>query len=92
MSKIKTVFVFVSLLTMASAAAQQEISRFELTPFAGYTFGGKFEDMTSGASLELEDDASFGLILNIRQSASNRVPFRSHGFICDKLPSPASCR
>ncbi len=72
MSKIKTVFVFVSLLTMASAAAQQEISRFELTPFAGYTFGGKFEDMTSGASLELEDDASFGLILNIRQSANTQ--------------------
>jgi len=72
MSNIKIVFVFVALLTVAAADAQEEISLFELTPFAGYTFGGEFEDMTRTDSLELVDGASFGLILNIREAANTR--------------------
>ncbi len=70
MSNIETIFVCVVLLTAADA--QPETSRFELTPFAGYTFGGEFEDMTSSDSLKLDDGASFGLILNIRESANTR--------------------
>jgi len=61
-----------ALLLAATANAQEEPFTFELTPFAGYTFGGEFEDMTGSSSLELEDDASFGLILNIRESANTQ--------------------
>lgn len=61
-----------TLLLAAAANAQEETFNFELTPFAGYTFGGEFEDMTTAASLELEDDASFGMIMNIRESANTQ--------------------
>ncbi len=72
MRHIKTTFVYVVLLTAVAADAQAETSRFELTPFAGYTFGGEFEDMTNSDSLELDDSASFGLILDIRESANTQ--------------------
>jgi opacity protein-like surface antigen len=72
MGNIKTIFVCVVLLAATAVNAQTETSRFELTPFAGITFGGEFEDMTSSASLELDDNASFGLILDIRESANTQ--------------------
>ena len=72
MGNIKTIFVCVVLLAATAVNAQTETSRFELTPFAGITFGGEFEDMTSSASLELDDKASFGLILDIRESANTQ--------------------
>ena len=72
MSNIETIFVCVLLLAATAAGAQTETSRFELTPFAGITFGGEFEDMTSDNSLALDDNASFGLILDIRESANTQ--------------------
>ena len=72
MSNIETIFVCVLLLAATAAGAQTETSRFELTPFAGITFGGEFEDMASDNSLALDDAASFGLILDIRESANTQ--------------------
>lgn len=72
MGNMKTIFVCVVLLMATAVNAQTEMSRFELTPFAGITFGGEFEDMTNSASLELDDNASFGLILDIRESANTQ--------------------
>jgi hypothetical protein len=43
-----------------------------LTPFAGLTTGGDFEDLTSTAELALDDSSSFGLILNIVESANTQ--------------------
>ena len=43
MSNIKTIFICVVLLAATVVNAQTETSRFELTPFAGITFGGEFE-------------------------------------------------
>lgn len=72
MGNIKTIIVCVVLLAATAVNAQTEMSRFELTPFAGITFGGEFEDMTSSESLQLDDNASFGLILDIRESANTQ--------------------
>ena len=72
MNNIETIFAFVVLLAATAADAQTDTSRFELTPFAGFTFGGEFEDMTSSDSLKLDDGASFGLILDIRESANTQ--------------------
>jgi hypothetical protein len=72
MGNIKTIIVCVVLLEATAVNAQTETSRFELTPFAGITFGGEFEDMTSSESLQLDDNASFGLILDIRESANTQ--------------------
>jgi hypothetical protein len=55
-----------------AAYAQQNDFKFELTPFAGFATGGEFEDSTTTASLELDDSAAFGLILNIDESANTQ--------------------
>ncbi len=45
----------------STAAAQS----FEITPFGGWRFGGGFEDLETGADLDLEDSLSYGVILSI---------------------------
>ena len=37
----------------------------EITPYAGYTVGGSFEDNTTGASLDVKEGGSFGLVLGV---------------------------
>jgi hypothetical protein len=61
-----------AMLVCPAAYAQQEDFVFELTPFAGATTGGDFEDMATGAELSLGDSSSFGLILNIDESANTQ--------------------
>jgi opacity protein-like surface antigen len=51
-----------SLLFPAAAAAEWGL---EVTPFAGYTIGGSFEDNTTGASLDVKEGGSFGLVLGM---------------------------
>jgi hypothetical protein len=38
----------------------------EITPFAGFRFGGSFEDNTTGLDLEVDEGESFGIILDVR--------------------------
>ena len=68
----KTVAVCLALLAAPAAQAQEGTYKFELTPFAGFATGGEFEDLASSTSLELDDSSSFGLILNIRESANTQ--------------------
>jgi len=37
----------------------------EITPYAGYTVGGSFEDNTTGATLDVKESGSFGLVLGL---------------------------
>jgi opacity protein-like surface antigen len=75
----KTIFkasIAASMLAMTSAgfaeAMQQELSRFSLTPFGGYTFGGEFKDAEDSVSVEVDDAAHMGLIFNIREGANTQ--------------------
>jgi hypothetical protein len=52
--------------------AQSSPGRFEITPYAGYRFGGTFQDEASDAEAGLSDHASAGLILNLRESANTQ--------------------
>lgn len=61
------VLPFVLLLLLLPAAARAE-GRIEITPFAGFTFGGNFEDNTTGASLKVGESGSLGLILGYRDT------------------------
>lgn len=54
----------VILLTIPVLAQAQQ-SAVEVTPFAGYRFGGTFENEESTARYELEDSSSFGLLVNL---------------------------
>jgi opacity protein-like surface antigen len=58
---------FALLLLLLPAAARAE-GRVEITPFAGFTFGGNFEDNTTGASLKVGESGSLGLILGYRDT------------------------
>ena len=69
---VRKVAVLVAMFAAPTAYAQQNDFKFELTPFAGFSAGGEFEDSTTTASLELDDSAAFGLILNIDESANTQ--------------------
>ena len=60
--------VVTALLYAAPTLAQEQPYGFEITPFGAYRFGGDFEETTGIASIELDDNGSYGLILNARHS------------------------
>ncbi len=53
----------IAALSSASAAAAQ----FEITPFAGLTWGGTFSDSVTGTTLRADDTTSYGLMLDIQK-------------------------
>lgn len=54
----------IALLASATASAQTAEARFELTPFAGYRFGGSLSVADDPGSYDLEDAAGVGVLLN----------------------------
>ena len=62
------VLSILAVVASASASASEsegDYKRFEITPFVGYMAGGEFEDPTTNAERDLEEDTSFGLIVDI---------------------------
>jgi hypothetical protein len=57
-----TLIVCLLVLGVAAPAAAQT---FELTPFGGWRFGGTFEELETGADLDLDEALSYGVILSI---------------------------
>ena len=45
----------------------------EITPFAGFRFGGGFEDSSSGTNIDLDDSEDFGLILDFDLSRDRQI-------------------
>ncbi|MFQ5566758.1 MAG: outer membrane protein [Woeseia sp.] len=69
---MRIIFGIAALFIVPVAAAQEKTYRFAWTPFAGYAFGGAFDDVNGIDSLDLEDDANLGLILDIRDTANTQ--------------------
>jgi hypothetical protein len=65
-------FVGLATLTPGQAAGQPQAGRFELTPYAGYRFGGTFDDDESTISVDLDDRSSTGLIFNVREAQNTQ--------------------
>ena len=63
---------FVLLFAASAAGAQDSPGTFELTAYGGYRFGGTFEDVTTDEEIDLDDDAGFGLIANLRESSNTQ--------------------
>ena len=59
-------------LLAVGVASTAEAQTFELTPFAGWRFGGGFSDLETGAGIDLDDGLSYGLILGIPWNAQHR--------------------
>lgn len=58
---------FAALLVLIPAGARAERG-FEITPFAGFRFGGSFEDNTTGTDFQVGETGSFGVILGLRDT------------------------
>jgi hypothetical protein len=56
-------------------AAEATPNRFEITPFAGYAFGGDFEDPTDASERSLDEDTNFGVFFDIADE-----PWRHYEF------------
>ena len=54
----KIIVACIMLLALPVAHAQEQDFKFELTPFAGLTTGGDFEDASSATKLSLDDSSS----------------------------------
>lgn len=69
--------VLLSLASLTALGAEEapEYNTFELTPFAGYMFGGEFADATTGDDLDLDEDTSYGLIFNIAADQHRHYEF-----------------
>jgi hypothetical protein len=53
--------------TASAAEDGREYNRFEFTPFAGYMFGGEFEDPTDNSERDLDEGSTIGLFVNIAE-------------------------
>ena len=52
--------------------AQEKQFNFEITPYGAYRFGGEFEETDGDRSIDLDDNGSFGIILNARHSPNTQ--------------------
>lgn len=50
------------------ALAQEQPFNFEITPYGAYRFGGEFDEATGNIAIEVDDNSSYGLILNAKHS------------------------
>ena len=46
---------------------------FELTPFAGYTWGGQFTDSVTNATLEVKETNNYGVMVDINQDPQSQI-------------------
>jgi len=63
-SRLFLQLICLCILLVSVAEAEDSAYGIQLTPFAGYRFGGEFEDRETGETFELDDDTSYGLIFN----------------------------
>lgn len=61
-------------LTMTGVVLDVAVAA-ELTPIAGYRSSGSFEDPNTAQTLDLDDSASYGLILNMDHDANTQWEF-----------------
>jgi len=69
---LRIILVPAIALVTISTNARAEANFFELTPYAAASFGGTFTEGETGASANLDDSGSFGLILNFRESSNTQ--------------------
>ncbi len=62
---LSAAFLLSSVLFPGEAGAEWGL---EITPYAGYTIGGSFEDNTTGTTLDTREGGNFGLVLDLSDS------------------------
>ena len=64
--------LLLSIIFFASAQAQDESFKFEITPFTSYRFGGSFDEMDGTGEFELNDSNAFGVMLDIKANPNGQ--------------------
>src|SRR3990172_7536557 len=62
---LSAAFLLSSVLFPGEAGAEWGL---EITPYAGYTIGGNFEDNATGTTLDTREGGNFGLVLDLSDS------------------------
>lgn len=59
----------------AAEAAAMSAQRFQITPFAGYAFGGDFEDPTDSSERNLDEDVNWGVFFDVAAESWRHYEF-----------------
>ncbi len=73
MNSIRIVFLATIVLIAAAVPGYIYAADFEITPFAGYTWGGEFQDSTTGTKLSVDEKASYGIMLDFKQTDDSQI-------------------
>ena len=65
--------LILGIMSMVSVATETMGQNFEVTPFAGYRFGGSFEDSVTGFGLDIHNSEAYGIVLGINMSPETQV-------------------
>jgi hypothetical protein len=68
----------------AAEAAAMSTTRYHITPFAGYAFGGDFEDPTDASERSLDEDVNWGVFFDIADE-----PWRHYEFFYSQQSTQA---
>jgi opacity protein-like surface antigen len=65
----KSAFVLFAACLLAAAQVPQpaDAAQFEITPFAGHTWGGEFTDSVTGNTLKVDETANYGLMVDVEK-------------------------
>ena len=73
MNTIRIVFLSAIVLIWAAVPGYVYAANFELTPFAGYTWGGQFSDSVTSTTLEVKETNNYGVMLDIKQDEQSQI-------------------
>jgi hypothetical protein len=66
-------WLLTSLLLIGLGQHTISARQLEITPFTGWDLGGEFTNVTSGATLKVDDASSFGVIVDIGDTPESQV-------------------
>ncbi len=69
----KVFLLLVAALLAAALPLTARASQFEITPFAGHTWGGEFQDSVTGNTAEVDETTNYGLMVDIRQDEKSQI-------------------
>jgi hypothetical protein len=70
---LKKILLLLVLFLVLPAPITTAETKLEITPFWGYRLGGDFQDLASGAEIDIEESSSYGIILDIPLSGEGQL-------------------
>jgi opacity protein-like surface antigen len=73
MKTLRLAVLAVVAIVTAFAPVPAMAGDFEITPFAGYTWGGQFSDSVTGTTLKVKETANYGVMVDIKQDEQSQI-------------------